>query len=93
MISEFGDDSLQVLNKKADLYLTTFFPKKDILGKFKKFYTKKAHLVQVEKKEFKANIPISTLSLIDKACQPYFEEPEPPKPPKPKDKVTFFMDG
>lgn len=44
----------------------------------------------MEKKEFLANIPVSTLSLIDKSCQPYFEEPEPPKP---KEMVTFFLNG
>jgi hypothetical protein len=79
-----------LLNKKADSYLNTFFPKNKILERFKKFYNSKTDMVQVEKKDFKANLPVSTLSLIDKSCQPYFQKPEPPKEKK---YVTFFVDG
>jgi len=79
-------------------YLNSFFPENDILTNFKNFYEDKSSMIKQEKKEFKERIPVSSLSLIDKSCQPMFEdediitEPE-MAPPKPKEFVTFFING
>lgn len=68
LISELEDESLEKLSKNAEGYFSTFFPKSDIIRKFRNFYSSKCELVKVERKEFKANLPISTRSLIDKCC-------------------------
>ena len=67
-MSDFDEESLSLLNKKSKVYFDTFFPKNDIYKKYKDFYMSKSDIIEVQKKEFIANIPISTLSIIDKCC-------------------------
>lgn len=72
LVSAFDDLSLSTLHRKSKDYIEAFFPPIDIIDKFKRFYEKISNSVEVEQQHFKANIPITTLSIIDKSCQPYF---------------------